>query len=102
MLTNLLPFIRRKKLLSFSYWFNPLPHEHIVKMAVLIEKPRVASSNYYETIKKASILMKLGTNVDRTIASVTACAILNFLLPWQRGDVSKMPKINILPFSHQN
>jgi hypothetical protein len=27
--------------------------------------------------------MKLGTNVDYTIASVTACSIVNFLLPWQ-------------------
>jgi hypothetical protein len=36
------------------------------KMAVLpvIEKPPVTSSNYYETMKNASILMKLGTNVD--------------------------------------
>jgi hypothetical protein len=47
-------------------------------------------------MKNASILMKLGTNVDWTIASVTACSILNFLLPRQRGDVSKLPKITIL------
>jgi hypothetical protein len=41
------------------------------KMAVFIEKPPVTSSNCYETMKNASILMKLGTNVDWTIASVT-------------------------------
>jgi hypothetical protein len=34
-------------------------------MAVFIEKPPV--SNCYETMKNASILTKLGTNVDRTI-----------------------------------
>jgi hypothetical protein len=53
-------------------------------MAVSIEKPPVTSSNCYETMKNtlyASILMKLGTNVDWSIASVTACSILNFLLP---------------------
>jgi hypothetical protein len=36
-------------------------------------------------LKNASILMKLGTNVDWTIASVTASSILNFLFPWQQG-----------------
>jgi hypothetical protein len=72
-------------------------------MAVIIEKPPVTSSNCYETIKNALILMKLGTNVDLTIAFVTACSILNFLLPWQRGDVLKLPKITILrSFFHQN
>jgi hypothetical protein len=40
--------------------------------------------------------MKLGTNVDWTIASVTACSIVNILLPWQRGDVSKLQKNTIL------
>jgi hypothetical protein len=65
-------------------------------MAVFIEKPPVTSSNCYETMKNASILMKLGTNVYYTIASVTACSKVNFLLPWQRGDVSKLPKITIL------
>jgi hypothetical protein len=51
-------------------------------MAVFNEKPPVTSSNCYETIKNASILMKLGKNNDWTIASVTACSILNYLLPW--------------------
>jgi hypothetical protein len=32
-------------------------------MAVFIEKPPVTSSNCFETIKHASILIKLGTNV---------------------------------------
>jgi hypothetical protein len=41
-------------------------------MAVFIEKPLVTSSNCYKTIKNASILMKLGTHVDWTMASVTA------------------------------
>jgi hypothetical protein len=60
------------------------------KMAVFIEKPPVTSSNCYETMKNVSILMKLGTKVDWTIASVTACSIVNFLLPWQHGLVSKL------------
>jgi hypothetical protein len=97
------------------------------KMAVFIEKPTVTSSNCYETMKNASILIKLnasiliklGTNVDWTIAFVTTlfvcfgfyvtstqyrsyrdvpCSVLNFLLPWQRGDISKMPIITILPW----
>ena len=66
------------------------------KMAVFTEKPPVTSSNCYETMKNASILIKLGTNVDWTIAFVTTCSVLNFLLPWQRGDISKLPKITIL------
>jgi hypothetical protein len=36
-------------------------------------------------MKNASILMKLGTNVDLTIASVATFSIANFLLPWQGG-----------------
>jgi gamma-glutamyltranspeptidase len=47
-------------------------------MAVFIEKPLVTSPNCYETMKNASILMKHGTTVDWTIASVTACSVLNF------------------------
>jgi hypothetical protein len=39
----------------------------------------------YETLRKASILMKLGTSVDWTIAFIAACSMLNFLLSWQRG-----------------
>jgi hypothetical protein len=65
-------------------------------MAVFIEKPPVKSSNCYETIKKASILFKLGTNVNWTIAFVTAYSILTFLLPWQQGGISKLPKITTL------
>jgi hypothetical protein len=66
-------------------------------MAVFIEKPPVTSSNCYETMKNASMQIKLGTNVDWTIAFVTTFSILNFLLPRQRGDISKLPKITILP-----
>ena len=66
------------------------------KMAVFIEKSPVTSSNCYNTIKTASTLIKLGTNVDWTIALATTCSGLNFLLPWQRGDISKLPKITIL------
>jgi hypothetical protein len=65
-------------------------------MAVFIEKPPVTSSNCYATMKNASILMKLGTNVDWTIASVTAFSIVNFLLSWLRGNISKLRKITIL------
>jgi hypothetical protein len=49
-------------------------------MSVFIEKSSFTSSNRYKT---ASILIKLGTNVDWTIALVTTCSGLNFLLPWQ-------------------
>jgi hypothetical protein len=62
-------------------------------MAVFIEKSPVTSLNCYKTIKTASIQIKLGTNDDSTIAFVTD---LNNLLPWQRGDISKLPKITIL------
>jgi hypothetical protein len=65
-------------------------------MAVFIEQSPVTSSNCYKTMKNTSILIKLGTNVDWTIASVTTCSDLNFLLPWQRLDISKLPKITIL------
>jgi hypothetical protein len=67
-------------------------------MTVFIEKPPVTSSNCYKTMKNASILIKLGTNVDSTIDFVTTCSVLNFLLPWQRGDISKLSKITILPW----
>jgi hypothetical protein len=40
-------------------------------MAVFIEKPPVTSSNCYEIMKNASILKKLGTNVDWTKAMAT-------------------------------
>jgi hypothetical protein len=56
----------------------------------------ITSSNFYKTIKNASILIKLGTNIDWTIAFVTTFSGLNFLLPWQRGDISKLPKVTIL------
>jgi hypothetical protein len=62
---------------------NLLPHEHIEK--IFIEKPPVTSSNCYESMKNASILKKLGTNVDWTIASVTACSIVHFLLSCNGG-----------------
>jgi hypothetical protein len=67
------------KLGGSSLTLKAFLHEHIVKMAVFIEKPPVTSSNCYETMKNASVLMKLGTNVDWTIAYVIACPILNFL-----------------------
>jgi hypothetical protein len=51
-------------------------------MAVFIEKSPVTSSSCYKTIKTALILIKLGTIVDWTIAFVTTCSVLNFLLPW--------------------
>jgi hypothetical protein len=51
------------------------------KIDVFIEKPPDTSSNCYETMKNSSRLMKFGTNVKWTINPVTACSILNFLLP---------------------
>jgi hypothetical protein len=56
-------------------------------MVVFIAKPPVTNSNCYETMNNASILIKLGTIADWTIAFITACSILNFRLPWQWGDV---------------
>jgi hypothetical protein len=41
-------------------------------MAVFIEKPPVTCSDCHETMKNVSILIKLGINVNWTIASVTA------------------------------
>jgi hypothetical protein len=61
--------------------FNPLLIEHFSKMAIFIEKSPVASSNCYKTIKNASILIKLGKNVDWTVAFEQTCSVLNFLLP---------------------
>jgi hypothetical protein len=82
--------------LWYLRWLIFYPMSILWKMAVFIEKPSVTSSNCYETMKNDSILMRLGTNVNWTIASVTACSIVNFLLPWQRGDVSKLRNITIL------
>jgi hypothetical protein len=70
-------------------------------MAVFIEKPTVTSSNCFETMKNASILMKLGTNVNYTIASVTSCSIVNVLLPWQR-ESKNCQKSLFAFFPHQN
>jgi hypothetical protein len=83
-------------ILTFKLPINPLLHEHFVKMAVFIIKYPVTRSNCYKTIKTASILIKLGTSVDGTIAFATTCSGLNFLLPWQRGGISILPKITIL------
>jgi hypothetical protein len=46
-------------------------------MAVYIQEPPVTSSNCYETMKNASILMKLGTNVDHSLCN----NMLNLKLP---------------------
>jgi hypothetical protein len=59
-------------------------------MLVFIEKLLVENSYFYETIKDALIFIKLGTNVNCTIAFVTACSVLNFLLPWQQKDIPKL------------
>jgi hypothetical protein len=84
--------------------FNPLLHEHFVKNGCFIEKSPVTSSNCYETMKTASILIKLGTSVDWTIAFATTCSDSNFLLPWQRGDIYKMQKKSLfcVDLFHQN
>jgi hypothetical protein len=57
---------------------NPLSHEHIVKNGHFHKKPPVTSSNCYETMKNASILIKLGANFDWTIAFVTTCSVLSY------------------------
>jgi hypothetical protein len=67
-------------------------------MSVFFEKPPVTSSNCYETMNNASILMKVGTNADWTNS------MLNFKLAvtMETGDVSKLPKIMHCFFFHQN
>ena len=65
-------------------------------MPVFSEKPPLTSSDCYKTMKNASIVIKLGINVDWAIVFQTACSMINFLLPWQRGGVSKLPKTVIL------
>jgi hypothetical protein len=107
MLTHGLPSNFGEKLFCgiFTFLVKPLPHEHIVKNGRFqIRKPPVSSSNFYENMTNDLILMKFGTNVDWTISSVTACSILNFLLPWQRGDATKLTKslFCIVFFFHQN
>jgi hypothetical protein len=62
------------------------------KMVFFIAKYPGTSSNCYKTIKTASTLIKLGTNVNLTIAYVKTCSVLNFLLPWYQGEISKLPK----------
>jgi hypothetical protein len=52
-------------------------------------------------MKNASILMKLGTNVDWTIASVTAYSILNFLLQWQQPEGTSQNCEKPLALDHQ-
>jgi hypothetical protein len=43
---------------------NFYPMSILRKMAIFIEMPPATSSNCYETMKNASTLMKLGTNVN--------------------------------------
>jgi hypothetical protein len=80
--------------------FIPFPHEHIVKNGRFHWKASCYKFkllwNYEKCFNTNPILIKLGTNFDWTIAFVTTCSVLNFLLPWQRGDISKLPKITIL------
>jgi hypothetical protein len=60
---------------SVSTLVNPLLHEHFVKNGCFIEKSPVTSSNCYKTMKTASILIKLGTRIDWTIAFVSLFTI---------------------------
>jgi hypothetical protein len=69
----------------------PPPSNPLNRRGHIIEKPSVTSSICYEAMKNDSILLKLSTNVDWTMPSVTTCSILNFILQWQRGDVSNLP-----------
>jgi hypothetical protein len=75
---------------------NLLPHEHIVKMVVFIEKPPLISSNCYEIMKKCF-------NTEETwhkwwLEHSIRNSMLNrkFPVTMARGDVSKLPKITIL------
>jgi hypothetical protein len=85
-----------EKLLLCSIFFRPFPHEHIVKNGRFHLKVSCYKFKLLWNNKNASILNNFGTNVDCTIALVTTCSVYNFLLPWQRGDISKLPKITIL------
>ena len=66
------------------------------KLPIFTDKLPVASSNSYKTMKNAPIVIKLGTNVDWNVAFQKSHKMLNFLLPWQRGGISKLAKILIL------
>jgi hypothetical protein len=61
-------------------------------MPVFIEKPHVTSLNCYKTIKNASILIKHGTNVDRTIASVKVLLNCRFTVTMATGGRFKIAK----------
>jgi hypothetical protein len=71
-----------------------------MKMAVFIKKPPVTSTNCYETMKNASVLMKLGTNVDWTIAMLN----LHFPVTMAMGGTSQncQKSLFCIVFFHQN
>jgi hypothetical protein len=73
-------------------------------MDLVIEKSPVTSSNCYKTINTASILIKLGTNVEWTIAFVTTFSGFNFLLPLQQGtsETNCQKSLFCGVFFHQN
>jgi hypothetical protein len=81
-------------------WFNPLLHEQFCEKLLFLLKMLLLCTCYkfklLETVKDASIFIRLRTNVDWTIAFVTASSILNFPLQWQQGDISKLSKVTIL------
>jgi hypothetical protein len=64
---------------------NPLPHEHIIKSGRFHWKVQIAM--------KLWKMLQYWWNL-----TVTACSIVNFLLAWQLGDVSKLPKKHYFAF----
>jgi hypothetical protein len=88
-----LPWVKNKVTLSKygKNLVNPLPHW------------KVRCYKFKLQWKKSSILMKLGTNANWTIAYVTACLNLIFLLPWQRRTSQNCQKpLFCIVFFYQN
>jgi hypothetical protein len=72
-------------------------------MVVFIEKPPVTSLNCYETIKNASILIKLVKSVAWTIALVIAYSFVNSCYPGNEGTHENWKKkLFCVDISHEN
>jgi hypothetical protein len=75
---------------------NPLPHEHIVKNGRFHWKASCYKFKLLRNYEKCFNTDETWHKCWLAIASETACSILNFLLPWHGGDVSKLPNLTIL------
>jgi hypothetical protein len=71
----------------------PLLHEHFLKKWLFSWKTSCYNLKLLRNYKRC---FNIYITWHTFGAFVTIYLILNFLLPWQRGDISKMPKITIL------